>query len=112
MKIFTERDLILGVVARWKAQYNPKYYLTNPHMLNKIEILKNLEELDLKTATAQEVNAIIGNDSWITMSCHECGTKTLTVIQVGQEKDYESATANLCKSCLEKAYKLMIDGGC
>ena len=107
MKIFTERDLILGVVGRWKAQYNPKYALKNPHMLDKMEILNKLEKLDLKTTTAQEVNAIIGNDSWTTMWCHECGSGELPIVQVGQEEDYESAAANLCKSCLEKAYDLM-----
>jgi len=38
--------------------------------------------------------------------CHECDAR-VDVVQVGQEPDYESATANVCLVCLKKAVALL-----
>lgn len=39
--------------------------------------------------------------------CDECGSLEDTVIQLGNEPDYDSQTAQICINCLEKALKLI-----
>ncbi len=96
MKIIKERDLILDVANAWKEQYGS----FNTH------IYKSLLALDLNTAAAEDVEAIIGNKSWTSIRCNECDNYTDFAIQVGEEPDYESRTACLCKSCFNKAINL------
>lgn len=38
--------------------------------------------------------------------CDECSEKVNIAIQLGEEPDYESATAIICESCLNKAKEL------
>jgi len=56
--------------------------------------------------TPEQVNEIIGNTSWTDCRCDECGKSVDKVIQVGQDPDYESSTAEICVQCLKKAIKL------
>lgn len=56
--------------------------------------------LDLETATPEEVNTIIGNNSWTDLRCNECGSSKLPLtVEVGES----SRTASLCLPCLRKA---------
>jgi hypothetical protein len=43
--------------------------------------------------------------------CDECGEDSDTLVQVGEEPDIESSTAELCLGCVKKAYDL-ISGEC
>lgn len=64
-------------------------------------------ELDaLKEPTVAAVEKIL-NNSWTQTICSECGEYALDVIEVGNEPDYESATAWLCFPCFKKAWKLV-----
>lgn len=55
----------------------------------------------------EDVNKAIGNTSWTDCCCDECGnTKVEQLVQLGQDEDYESSTANICFPCLKKAVKL------
>lgn len=102
MKLITERTMILGVVARWDEQY--RHYLAG----DKTEISKKLSALDLKTATAADVDGIIGNQSWtLPPACSECGRSAPVVIEVGQKPDYDSQTVWLCEPCLIRGYRTM-----
>ena len=67
-----------------------------------------LVALDTETATAADVAAIIGNESWVRVEdCSDCGAKYLkSVTQLGEEPDYESQTAYVCDDCLRKALAL------
>jgi hypothetical protein len=111
MKLTTQRDLIRSVATRWRQQYEPfthdtpLFSVRNGHrqVIPKKEIAASLEALDKETATAADVAAIIGNESWTRLTCDECGKDTDAVIMVGQEPDYESHTASLCRSCVERA---------
>ena len=38
--------------------------------------------------------------------CNECDQRAAFVVEVGEHNDYDSATAWLCVSCLEKAVAL------
>ena len=98
MEVITERVRIREVAARWRAQY-PK------SRENKWEKLK---ALDIETATADEVEAIIGNRSWTRLEeCSDCKATDLPlVVQVGNAPDYESNTAWLCIGCIKKALAL------
>ena len=100
MKLITIKSQVLGVRDRWKRQYpNAKG--------EKLEILKKLKKLDLNIATPEDLEKIIGNSSWAESSrCSECDKYYNEIIELGEEPDCESATAWICKDCLQKALKL------
>ena len=100
MKVINERTQIREVSARWNAQY------PSPDK-GKTVIGKALELIDKETATAKDIKAIIGNDSWTGVpACNECGEYVNEVVRVGEEPNYESNTAHICKGCAEKALSL------
>jgi hypothetical protein len=101
MIIITERSKILSIIDKWKEAYCSKF---------DDKILNDLKKLNLNTTTAEEVNAIIGNDAWTSCECDECKQKVQKIIMVGEEPDYESRTAFLCKDCLSKAFSMMNEG--
>jgi hypothetical protein len=117
MNITTQRDLIRAVADRWLAAYHPfnasfdagfSFVTGMPvYMRPKKETWELLKGLDLETATAEEVDAIIGNSSWTSLKCDECSEEVDTIITVGQEPDFGSSTASLCYSCCFKAFTLM-----
>ena len=93
MKLITRQSLANETHARWMAQY-PK---------DKEGIGAKLLALG-ENPNPDEVDATIGNGSWTrTPECDECGSNNVPVVQVGEESDYNSNTANLCKECLAKA---------
>lgn len=53
------------------------------------------------------VDIAIGNKSWTHCICNECGNSVEYVIQVGQEPDYDSATASICYSCIAKIWRMV-----
>lgn len=108
MNLTTQRDLIRGVAKRWRDTYAPfEQWDMRPTMFgpvpDKRAISIKLDKLDKETATAADVAAIIGNESWTHLTCDECGKDADAVLTVGQEPDYESHTASLCRSCVERA---------
>jgi len=111
MKITTQRDLIREVAARWRQQYEPFrddrpiFSIRNGYRqpIKKKEIAEMLDAIDAETATPADIAAIIGNESWTRLTCHECGKDTDAVLTVGQEPDYESHTACLCAPCVKRA---------
>lgn len=111
MKLITQRQLIQKVAARWREQYEP-FKDESPLFSvrqglqvarSKKQISEELDALDGDTATAEQVNEIIGNKSWTRQTCDECRNEVDAVLQVGQEPDYESSTAHLCKNCVADA---------
>lgn len=112
MKLTTQRDLIRAIATRWRRQYEPFTYDDKPlfsvrngyrQPIPKKAIAEKLDALDKETATPADVAEIIGNESWTRLTCDECGKDTDSVLTVGQEPDYESHTASLCRSCVEQA---------
>lgn len=103
IEINTQRELILTVSKRWDEWYSVRYG-SDKH---KMEIGRKLRQLDLQTVKAQKVNDIIGNDTWTTVSeCSCCGKQGTSIMRIGEEPDYESATAYICKACLKQAVLL------
>ena len=68
---------------------------------DKIKLLKSENPL-----TEEKAKEILGNDSWTRNKCDECDADVYATVQLGQEPDYESATANICLDCLKKAVAL------
>jgi len=104
MYLITRKQLIKNVPKRWDEQYPP-----NTAGTDKVVIGKQLKKLNLETATIHDIKNVIGNYSWTSMKCDECGRDDDdldAVIQVSEEPDYESNTASLCKKCVKKAKDL------
>lgn len=106
MKVITERTLIREVARRWRAQYAP----FDRRGQDKKDIAAALSGIDPETATAKDVEAIIGNNSWTQIPiCDECGSEDADrVIEVGAPPDHDSSTARLCPACVAKAVTLLL----
>lgn len=103
MKHIKERNMVRDVAARWRSIYGSGQYGND-----KLEILQRLEALDPETATAEQVAAIIGNNTWAgPEACSECGIESWGVVQLGEEPDYESQTTLICRACLLEAVRLI-----
>lgn len=98
MKHLSEKEQIRGVARSWARQCAKR----------KPEISEKLEKLNIETVTAKDVQEIIGNNSWVCKTkCDECLNETWDCVQLGEEPNYESRTANICKNCLIKALELL-----
>lgn len=103
MKLMTERGQVLDVADEWRKVYCQGHRYGS----DKDSIQIKLDALDVETATAADVAAIIGNDEWVKpRTCNECGADTYDAVQLGEEPDYESSTAIVCLDCLRKAVAL------
>jgi hypothetical protein len=100
------REQIQTVAERWEQAYfsNGEWFAYGK---DKAAIYNKLESLPAD-ATADDVAAVIGNDTWAgPHQCHECGESSLLVAQVGQPPDYESHTADICLPCARKVVALL-----
>jgi len=107
MEITTQRDLIRVVAKRWRDTYEPfEQWDMRPTIFgpaqDKKAIALKLDKLDPETATPEDVAAVIGNESWTRLTCDECGQDVAAILTVGQELDYGSQTASICRKCAEK----------
>lgn len=60
--------------------------------------------------TPEDVECIIGNAHWTCPpNCDGCDARGASVVQVGEEQDCESSTANLCENCIHEAFTLSRD---
>jgi hypothetical protein len=101
-EVFTERGQIRTVALRWHESYDRAS--CNVPSWPFYGVGAKLDALDLETATRAEVDATIGNSSWVTLHCDNCEQRDLaSAVQVGDEPDYESRTAVLCLECVEAA---------
>lgn len=105
MKLLNERNQIQDVAERWRATHGDGTYKCDKR--NR-PVSVELAALDKETATAEQVAEIIGNGSWVReRTCDECGQSSWGIVQLGEEPDYESCTADICADCLRSALKLL-----
>ena len=104
MRLITERELIRTVAAKWAKQYRPGSWSYNNE---KAEITRRLFALNPEMASREDVDKIIGNNSWTTIRCNECNAYVSLGIQVGEEPDIESQTVILCSACVLTVYTLL-----
>jgi hypothetical protein len=102
MKFLNERVLIREVAQRWAEQYSGAHWRKDKETQ---DIVRKLKALDPETATAADVAAIIGNDSWTRIDhCDECRVENLP--EAVMLADDSSSSATVCLPCLRKAVKL------
>ncbi|HEV2178390.1 MAG TPA: hypothetical protein VGW33_14485 [Terriglobia bacterium] len=105
MNVITIRSQIREVYKRWKDQYAGDYWATDKE---KMEILAKLRQLPKDTATADQVKAIIGNESWACeQECDECEKRYPMVIEFGERRE---CTVRICLSCLKSAVRAAVNG--
>ena len=66
--------------------------------------------LALPQPTDPDALEAIWRDGRTWSSCHGCGRSVAAVARVGEEPDYESSTARLCRDCLLAALALLPEG--
>lgn len=93
MRLINPRNAIRTVAARWGAQY------PTATEGKSFDIAQKLNALNPETATAAEVNKIIGNNSWTTVRCCECGEYVESAVEFGRDGD----EARLCQLCAKVA---------
>lgn len=104
MKKITRQTLANDVAERWHRQYpgDTGYDIDGA----RSGIGGQLVKLG-SNPNPDDVERIVRNTSWTTITCGECGEKKPDVImELGEEPDYESSTAYICVDCLKKALKL------
>lgn len=97
MKLITTKGEASKAANHWKRVYFRKGVWE--YGTDKEDIYHKLAALG-HSPTPEDVDDVIGNNSWTAVFCHECGKSVDEVVQVGQEPDYDSCTANICKPCL------------
>ena len=100
MKVITREWLAVLAASKWKQTYFRKGEWQYGN--DKEVIYYKLVALGYHP-NYKDVDEAIGNTSWTNIYCNECNESVLKVIQLGEEPDYESSTACICKSCLLKA---------
>jgi formylmethanofuran dehydrogenase subunit E len=109
MKLLNERVLIREVAQKWEEQY-ARYRGSDPRDTEeKRSIGRKLAALDGETATAADVEAIVGNASWTRIDhCDECGEENLPEAVV--LADDSESPVTICMPCLRKALRLPAAG--
>jgi hypothetical protein len=97
MKLISRRTRASGAASEWRAQYGRD----QDGIAKRIEALGPSPEPDA-------VNAVIGNDTWTSCRCDECGHEVEFVVEVGEEPGYESSTATLCGECVRRAMAIVL----
>lgn len=107
MKLLTKRQLIKMTPDRYR-QDQGKYWSHVLHETGKTreQMHSEMITLDLDNCSSEDMDSILGNSSWTRMKCDECGRKVEAFVTLGEEPDYESSTASICKECLTKALSL------
>ncbi len=103
--VTTERDNIRAVLQRHREQFRDRSFRYMDGTTAG-EVQDRLAALNLETCSGEDVTKAIGSD-WTTPRCDACGRNALAIVTVGQEPDYETATASLCIDCLHEAAEAM-----
>lgn len=102
MKLITRQSQANSAAERWRRQYP-----AGQCSADREEIYRQLCLLGA-APDPDEVDRIIGNPSWTeTGTCDECGKEGGDRVEVGEEQDYESRTACLCRECVHRAKELL-----
>ena len=105
MELFDERNQVRTVAKRWFRVYGRGTYGADKRGRM---VGDELSELDVETATAEQVLEITGITGWVgKQKCDECGAESWSIVQLGEEPDYESNTSNICADCLRAALRLL-----
>jgi len=108
MQVITKASLVSSVAEAYAGLYNlglqERREEISPFGMRLSR--KRQYELLKVALTEDDVEAIVGNRTWTRNRCSECGRDCNLVVQLGEEPDYESETAQICLGCLERAVSL------
>jgi len=99
MKVLTKRDLIKDIITAWERQFG-----VEPEKPRWRSVLNQLRQLNLSTASAEEVEGIIGNRTWTRLQCIECHRESESAMQLGEDLECEGVAPCICPSCLRGAF--------
>lgn len=105
MKLITPRIRAKEAASNWKEQYFVGGKWQHIEFGSSKSIYESLLALG-ENPRPREVARIIGNESWTRTKCDECESFSSVIVRLGQEPDYESATAYICDNCLSLAIAL------
>ena len=100
-KLITKEDLCKTMLSRWKS------YHSNGGTID--DGLRDLGDSPSDEDSDGVFISILGKKSrgWIDKECSECGNYSDSVVMVGDNPDYDSQTAWLCRECLISALELI-----
>ena len=106
------RERIASVAARWREQYPPGDNRLGGSFSTRLGLKTPRSSDDIHTellalgpdATAGDIAAIIGNDSWTDQNCTSCESVD-AVVAVGNRYD-EDDTTYLCADCVKQLVAL------
>lgn len=99
---FMSRQTLANTAAdRWEKQYGGGHYGAD-----KLATLARLRELG-PTPNPDDIDRVIGNGSWTRECCDGCQSEQGPWVMVGEDPDYESRTATLCRLCLLEAMRVI-----
>ena len=102
MKILTVQELANTAKDRWKRQYFHSGVWK--HGVDKNTVYKNLVDLG-ENPTPEQINEVIGNNSWTRLECSVCNKEVDTVVILScYDSDFY-----ICKKCLNKCSRLVRD---
>lgn len=105
MRLITKQNLANIAKDRWKAQYykNGEWYT---YCGDDREITYNNLVALGDNPSPDDVNEVIGNNSWTNITCSECKESVDSVVELG-EVGYDTEYVYVCKDCLTKALELI-----
>lgn len=98
MKLLTKQDILNMVADRWRSQYcsnNGWKYQGKDSVYDKLEALGD-------NPKSTDIDRVIGNNSWTSLTCQTCNREVDAVVIVG-DGECEIYT---CKKCVKKMHKL------
>jgi hypothetical protein len=105
MQLVTTRDRIRHVNSAWYSQYY--HYKLGGFQDDKNRLIYDaLTALDRETATAADIEAIIGNASWTNIRCKECGELVDEAVILNYGDEYHTFT--ICETCNAEAFTMFI----
>jgi len=100
------RDIIRGVLERFKDQYSHYNYYSEIGSGSTLEAvglkIARLSKLDLETASCEDVDKAMNLTGWVDLNCEFCDANVESLTRLGNEPDYEARWVDICDECLGK----------
>ena len=101
MRLILKSDIVAAAPQRWADAYRG-YETRWRGGTDKQETTKALAALP-PGFTAEQVNQIIGNNSWTENKCDECDMDAPVLVRIGDAPDYDARWMDLCPNCIRRA---------
>lgn len=106
MKLITTQQLVDQCAESWKSQYfkNSVWDSVWDYSMKKSASAKLIYDELLKCTTKQQIVELMGQDSWVSLRCPNCGAIVDEIVYFDDGHDEDSYY--LCFECVENALKL------